>query len=114
MIKITPSAHEYFKTIILQKLKTDNQSVGFRLSLADSGCSGYKLAWETIDIEVEDNDQDVLFIVNEIRIYVNEKYVPLLMGCSLDYIKDKFSGLLTIDGTKVTNMCGCKKSFQLS
>jgi iron-sulfur cluster assembly protein len=109
-ITLTDSACVYIK-----KMLEKNNSIGFRLSVKKTGCSGFSYAPAVIE---KVNSADSLIEINGISIYVDMTWIHLLQGLQIDYIEEEKSGLkqkrLVFTNPNESSRCGCGESFHVS
>lgn len=109
-ITLTDSACAYIK-----KTLEKNKSVGFRLSVKKTGCSGYSYAPAVIE---QVNAADNFLEINGIPIYIDMTWFHLLQGLHVDYIEEEKSGLkqkrLVFTNPNESSRCGCGESFHVS
>jgi iron-sulfur cluster assembly accessory protein len=100
---------------IKNNLAKVNNSIGFRLSLKKTGCSGYQYVHAIIDTAIEN---DLHFTIQEgISIYVDPACENFIKGVVVDYISDNKMGLkqkkLVFMNPNEKNRCGCGESFTI-
>jgi iron-sulfur cluster assembly accessory protein len=110
MITFTDSASAYIKKILVKK-----KSIGLRLSVKKTGCSGYSYAPTIVEQPIA---TDLIIEMSDgLTIFVDEKWLDLLQGLHVDYSEEDKSGLkqkrLIFTNTKETGRCGCGESFHI-
>src|SRR3990167_5178050 len=107
MITLTDSAKQH----IQKMLENKGKNAAFRLSVKQTGCSGYMYVPEIVlqkketDIEIRDND---------LLIYIDDDAVPLIKGTKMDYVKKSLGvSQLEFYNPNAEGLCGCGESFQL-
>lgn len=107
-IEITDNAAAQIKALMD---KAPENTLGLRLSVGATGCSGnsYKMEYATKTIEADD-----LIESNGAAIYIPKIYSWMLIGTTIDYITDEL-GNARFDFTNPneTGRCGCGESFQV-
>ncbi len=111
MITLTDAAVDHIKNM----LDKNSNSVGFRLSIKKTGCSGYAYVPAIIDQAVPN---DLHFIAQKgLPIYIDSTCESLLKGVLVDYITDHSAGLkqkqLVFMNPNEKNRCGCGESFTI-
>lgn len=108
MIQLSDAAAEHITEI----LKRHEKSVGFRLSVKATGCSGYRYVPEVVkaaaekDIRVDTAQGVVVFLDNE--------WLQVLRGTCIDLVKESLGQKkLVFDNPNVSDECGCGESFSL-
>ena len=81
---------------------------GIRLDLDESGCSGYMYELEFVDQPVAG---DKHFDVEGVPLYVPEKWLAMLNGLEIDYVKEGVNSLFKFRNPNATGECGCGESF---
>lgn len=93
----------------IKTLKKYPGSVGMRLSLKKTGCSGYSyVTEEAYDIE----DDDLVFDqTNNLKVIVSKKDFPLVAGTNIDFSKEGLNSVFKFINPNATGECGCGESF---
>ena len=81
---------------------------GIRLDLDESGCSGFM--YELNFVEAPE-DGDRRFEVDGVVLYVPEKWLAMLNGLEIDYVKEGVNSLFKFRNPNATGECGCGESF---
>ena len=107
MITLTSAAKDHIQKMLEKK----GQNAAFRLSVKQTGCSGYMYVPEVV---FEKMNSDVVDDKNGFLIYIDEKSVPLLQGTEIDYVK-KGLGVYQLEfhNPNADSLCGCGESFNL-
>jgi len=111
IIILTDAAVQHIKSM----LKKTSNSVGFRLSIKKTGCSGYAYV-PTIVEHVTPND--LHFTAQEgLPIYIDPACENFIKGVVIDYVADNNVGLkqkrLVFINPNEKNRCGCGESFTI-
>lgn len=99
----------------IQKMLTEKNGLGFRLSIKKTGCSGYAYVPALIE-KVETND---LHFVTEsgLAVYVDPQCESLVKNLVIDYVVEEGHGLkqkrLVFINPNEKNRCGCGESFTI-
>lgn len=111
-IQITDNAAAQIKTLLD---KAPEGTVGLRLSIGATGCSGnsYKMEYAAKDDKSGIGNDDMIEN-NGAQIYIPKIYSWMLIGTTIDYITDDL-GNARFDFTNPneTGRCGCGESFQV-
>ena len=106
-IKLTATAAKHIQSTITK------QGVAlFRLSITQTGCTGYMYVPELVDAP----KQGDICVENEFNVpfYVDAKYIDILDGTVIDYV-EKSLGMSQLDfkNPNADSLCGCGESFNL-
>ena len=106
VISVTPEAAEHLKTQV--EAKGVN---GVRISVKESGCSGYMYVME----EVEDSETSDITVAldNGVSVHVDADSIGVLRGTQLDYVREGVNRTLKFLNPNVTAACGCGESFSI-
>ena len=85
-----------------------NNSFGIRISLKDSGCSGFAYQLDLID---DKDDDDLAGLVNGVNLFIHDKSFVFLKGTKLDFVKKNLNQELVFLNPNVSAECGCGESF---
>lgn len=105
-ISITPAAARHFSQ---QLDRSGGKAV--RISLKESGCSGFMYAIDEIDAPA---DGDISMVLdNGVSIYFDPADALALRGSEIDYTTEGLNQTLKINNPNVTDACGCGASFSI-
>jgi len=105
MINLTDKAAEK----ISEQLRGRGGS-GIRIGVTTTGCSGYAYVLEWADrIEPE----DVVFRDKDIELVIDKKWTTMLLGTTLDYVKEGLNEGFKFNNPNVKAECGCGESFSI-
>lgn len=83
-------------------------SVGLRLGVRKTGCSGW--AYE-IDEAVEVRADDQVFEDQGVKVVVDPVSLPLVAGTEIDFKREGLSSVFTFRNPNAAGECGCGESF---
>jgi len=83
-------------------------SIGLRLAVKTSGCSGMAYAIEFAEAAEE---QDHRFESQGVTLLVDPKSLVFLHGTELDFVREGLSEGFKFNNPNVKNQCGCGESF---
>jgi iron-sulfur cluster assembly accessory protein len=106
VISVTPEAARHLKSQVETKGKS-----GVRISVKESGCTGYMYVMEEVQ-QGEDGDVTVP-LDNGVSVFVDPKSIAVLQGTQLDYVKEGINRTLKFLNPNVTAACGCGESFSV-
>ena len=91
-------------------LKTNSkESAAIRVFVKSGGCSGYSYGMAIDDRTLEG---DRVFEDRGVRLVVDPKSWPLLIGSQVDYIENMMGGGFSVNNPNATSACGCGHSFR--
>lgn len=107
-IELTAEAKQH----ILDKLSQCPDSLGFRLSVKKTGCSGYMYAPEITYVK---HDNDVHIVTSEgLNIFIDGACASMIAGSKVDYVKKALGQYqLVFNNPHAAAECGCGESFYL-
>ena len=105
-IQLTESAAERVR----QYLNTRSDSLGLRLGITKTGCSGYSYVINYAD-DVAEND--VVFEDKGVKIVVDPDALALIDGTEVDFVKNGLNEAFSFKNPNVTGECGCGESFNV-
>ena len=105
-ISLTDSAAERVRNY----LDARGHGVGLRLSVTETGCSGYSYV---INYAEEVSDSDVVFEDKGVTVVVDPEALPLIDGTEVDFVKNGLNEAFSFKNPNVTGECGCGESFNI-
>ncbi len=91
-------------------LAVRENSVGLRLGVTKTGCSGYSYVINYAD---EIADSDVVFEDKGVKVVVDPEALTLIDGTEVDFVKNGLNEAFTFRNPNVTGECGCGESFNV-
>ncbi|MBU2887311.1 iron-sulfur cluster assembly accessory protein [Gilvimarinus agarilyticus] len=108
LLDVTPTAAEHLK----QQLAQDaNDAQAVRLSVKESGCTGYMYVLDLV--AAPSTDDIVLTLDNSIKLYVDPASVPVVRGTCIDYVTEGLNRQLEFRNPNAQDYCGCGESFNI-
>jgi iron-sulfur cluster insertion protein len=104
IVNITEKARNH----LLEICNTEKQDY-IHLSVAGGGCAGFSYKWDFTD-QYEDQDE-VVDIEQDKKLVIDGMSVMYLIGMEIDYKKNLFGSILSIENPNVVSCCGCGESF---
>lgn len=92
----------------LSAMLNSSDSSGIRISLMDSGCSGYAYK---LDLVKNIEESDFNGTINGINLFIHDKSFTFLKGTKLDFIQKNLNEELVFNNPNVSAECGCGESF---
>ncbi|MEJ2287133.1 MAG: iron-sulfur cluster insertion protein ErpA [Deinococcales bacterium] len=80
-----------------------------RVFVKSGGCSGYQYGMAIDDSQLEG---DRVFESEGVRLVVDARSWPLLMGSQVDYVENLMGGGFQVNNPNATSSCGCGHSFR--
>ena len=105
-ISLTDSAASRVKSY----LDTRGDSVGLRLGVTQTGCSGYSYVINYAD---EIGESDVVFEDKGVTVVVDTEALALIDGTEVDFVKNGLNEAFSFRNPNVTGECGCGESFNI-
>ncbi|MGI9272152.1 MAG: HesB/IscA family protein [Woeseiaceae bacterium] len=91
-------------------LDTRTESVGLRLGITKTGCSGYSYV---INYAEQVEQDDVIFEDRGVKIVVDPDALRLIDGTEVDFVKNGLNEAFSFKNPNVTGECGCGESFNV-
>jgi iron-sulfur cluster assembly protein len=95
---------------ITEYMVSRGHGVGVRVGVRTTGCSGLAYVVEFVD-DIEEND--TVFVSNDISIVVDAKGLTYLDGTELDYGRDGLNEGFKFNNPNAKDECGCGESFSV-
>ncbi len=105
-ISLTKSAAERVQKYLDER----GDSVGLRLGITKTGCSGYSYIINYADGVAAD---DVVFEDRGVKIVVDPAALLLIDGTVVDFVKNGLNEAFSFKNPNVTGECGCGESFNV-
>lgn len=106
-LTVTEAAQEHFR-----KQLADEADKAIRLSVKESGCTGYKYV---IDIVEQEEGGDVaLTLDNGVKLFVAPDAMGMMRGTQIDYTREGLNRTLKFINPNVADECGCGESFSVN
>jgi len=105
-IQLTDSA----ATRVRKYLAGRGDSIGLRLGITRTGCSGYSYV---INYAEDVGADDVVFEDRGVKIIVDPEALELIDGTEVDFVKNGLNEAFSFKNPNVTGECGCGESFNV-
>lgn len=79
-----------------------------RIAVTGGGCSGFQYGFSLDDTE---NDDDLVFERNGIKVVVDQVSMDFIKGSELDYVEDLIGSFFSLKNPNASSTCGCGTSF---
>lgn len=107
VLSVTPEAARHLKTQVEAK-----GFKGVRISVKESGCTGYMYVMEEVDNS--EIDDVTISLDNGVSVFVDAGSIGFLRGTELDYVREGINRTLKFKNPNVTAACGCGESFSIA
>ena len=104
-VQITPPARAHLAG---QLQKTGRRFL--RLGVSESGCNGFMYQLDYID---RPDSDDRPFDAGDVRVYVREVDLPLVIGTQIDFVIEGLNASLRFKNPNAASYCGCGESFSV-
>ncbi len=106
VIKVSESAIEH----LCSQLEKNPDKV-LRLSVKESGCTGYKYELDLADVR---ESTDLIYALNERAVlYIDSNAVSIVKGTEIDYVIEGANKQLKFLNPNAKDYCGCGESFSI-
>ncbi len=106
-LTVTEAAQEHFR-----KQLADKADSAIRLSVKESGCTGYKYVIDIV--EQKETDDVALTLDNGITMFVATDAMGMMRGTQIDYTREGLNRTLKFINPNVSDECGCGESFNVN
>lgn len=103
-ITVTASAAKHFQK---QLLKSGQAAI--RISLKESGCTGFKYVID--EVEAGEADDLHISLPNGVPVYIAPENMSALQGTIVDFQQQGLNYNLVLNNPNVADSCGCGESF---
>lgn len=106
-VSVTPAAVAHFK----RQLINDTQATAVRLSVKQSGCTGWMYV---VDLVQEAKPEDMHLALDEgVELLVDPTSLSVISGTEIDYVVEGVNRQLKFNNPRVKDYCGCGESFSV-
>lgn len=107
-VSVTPAAIEHFK----RQLSTQQGANAVRLSVKQSGCTGFMYV---VDLVAESRADDLHMPLAEgLELLIDSTSLPVVSGTQIDYVLEGVNRSLKFLNPNAKDYCGCGESFSVS
>jgi iron-sulfur cluster assembly accessory protein len=107
LVTVTPAAAEHFRASL-----ADKGFAGVRISVRESGCTGFKYVMDEVESAGSEGDVAV-DLANGITLYLEPAALAFLRGTEIDYAREGVNRTLKFNNPNVIAECGCGESFSV-
>ena len=84
-----------------------------RISLKESGCTGYMYVMDLVNAPPESGDL-VLPAGEGVNVIIAHAALPMMQGTVIDYVKEGLNSVLRFNNPNAEDYCGCGESFSIA
>jgi iron-sulfur cluster assembly protein len=95
---------------MLQSIQLRESGIGIRLGVKTTGCSGLMYILEYVD---NPEDDDLVYCINNVQIFVKKKDYVYLDNLTVDYVKQGLNYGFEFVNPLEVDRCGCGLSFRV-
>lgn len=107
-VTLTDAARKHF----LASLANKPEAKGVRISIKESGCSGYQYVIDYVnEIPAEDGTR---MLTDNYALCVAPEAVKILTGTTIDLVKEGLNETIEFENPNVQSRCGCGESFSIN
>jgi iron-sulfur cluster assembly protein len=107
-ITVTDTAVQRIKDLISQR--DSKYTLGIRIGVKSSGCTGLAYTFEYVDEEKHD-DEKIQLQNADVYIYIDSKALLFLFGTKLDFVETELESGFVFINPNSKGECGCGESF---
>lgn len=107
-ITITDAATQRIQDLISQR--DSKYTLGIRIGVKSSGCTGLAYTFEYVDEEKKD-DEKIQLQNTDVFIYIDSKALLFLFGTKLDFVETELESGFVFINPNSKGECGCGESF---
>lgn len=108
MITLTNNAINQIRKLVLSR---KSKPLGIKLDIETKGCSGLTYKLEYVDNPLEEDE--VVDVDEDIKIFVNPKASLFLIGTQMDYQEGELESGFKFINPNEKGRCGCGESFHV-
>jgi iron-sulfur cluster assembly accessory protein len=105
-LRVTEAAAEHFRKSLAAAGKS-----AVRVSVQESGCTGFKYVMEEVDSS--QSSDTALALDNGVQLYIDAGALDFLRGTEVDLAREGINRVLKFNNPNVVAECGCGESFSV-
>ena len=109
MITLTESAASRVQ-VLLASQKMESEAAGLRVFVKAGGCAGFEYGFDLEDVK---KDNDYVFDMHGVRVYLDPKSALYLAGTEIDYEETLMATGFKVNNPNAESTCGCGTSFSV-
>lgn len=107
LVEVTPAAAKHFS----QQLAADANAQAVRLSVKESGCTGFMYVLDLVaDSSAGDRE---ISLPEGVTLYIAEASEQVVRGTKIDYVTEGVNRQLSFLNPNAKDYCGCGESFNV-
>lgn len=106
-VTVSDAAQAHFRSQLAGR-----EGSAVRLSVKESGCTGYKYVIDIVD-QPQDDDVEVA-LADDLRLLVSAEAMSMVRGTRIDYTREGLNRTLKFINPNVADECGCGESFNVN
>lgn len=106
-VSVSGAALEHFR----RQIRAAN-AVGVRLSVKESGCTGFMYVVDLVDDHPADDI--VLEPGDGVTLFLDSASLAILRGTRIDYVREGLNSVLRFGNPNAKDYCGCGESFSIN
>lgn len=103
-VMLTDAAAERVKRYLAER----SSSVGLRIGIKTTGCSGFAYVVDIADAVAKD---DRVFESHGVKVIIGRDHLSYLDGTTIDFSREGLNEGFSYDNPNVKSLCGCGESF---
>lgn len=108
IVSVSPEAVEHFR----KQLQGNDTAQAVRLSVKESGCTGFKYV---VDLVSEPDEQDLRYpLAQDLVLLVDRASLGVVSGTRIDYVTEGVNRQLKFLNPNAQDYCGCGESFSVN
>lgn len=106
-VMVTSAAVAHFKRQL-----SGSQNKAVRLSVKQSGCTGWKYV---VDLVNEPESTDLHMVLDDgVELWIDSGSLAVVGGTEIDYVTEGVNRQLRFNNPRVKDYCGCGESFSVN
>jgi iron-sulfur cluster assembly protein len=107
-VDLSPTAVARVKVLIERERRPEG--AGLRVSVVGGGCSGLQYS---LGLEDAPTDEDAIYQIEGVRVFVDPTSAPYLGGMKVDYVDGLHGAGFKFVNPNADRTCGCGSSFSV-
>lgn len=104
-IEITINAQNHIANVL-----ANDKVEFFRITVQGGGCAGFQYKF---DFENTQNEDDIFFKTDKIKVLIDNSSLELIKGSKIDYVQELIGATFKISNPQASSSCGCGTSFSI-